>query len=87
MKVKKIKPISFSDCRSEDVVTRTAICRGDYSADNGRSYYSVGCPFCNGTFIAYKWSLRGGGKRCPDCKALMGSTWQMFQWKSLVEEK
>lgn len=84
-----MKPIRFSDTWDhrrnmlpEGVAESAAIIRGDY-AQHGKSYFSVACGFCNGDFIAYKWSLRGGGKRCPHCKALMGSNLQMYQWEKV----
>lgn len=36
----------------------------------GRSYCRITCPFCLQVCTAYIWSLAGGGKRCPGCKAL-----------------
>lgn len=35
----------------------------------GRSRCYITCPFCQTTCLAYTWSLAGGGKRCPQCKA------------------
>lgn len=88
--IKKLKPIRFDDAwnvigkdLANGVVSAKASLCGDYQ-EHGRSYYSVKCAFCSGYFNAYKWSLRGGGKRCPHCKAIMGSTFQMYQWEVLV---
>lgn len=89
----KKKAIRFDDIwhhvekRLNDGVVQTnaKIC-GDYS-EHGRSYYSVKCGFCDGYFDAYKWSLRGGGKRCPHCKALMCSSFDMWQWSELVKKE
>lgn len=86
----KLKPIRWDDTRNhsenrlaDGVVSVSAKMYGDYQ-EHGRSYYSVKCGFCSGYFDAFKWSLRGGGKRCPHCKALMGSDFTMFQWEVLV---
>lgn len=88
--MKKKKPIKWDDTwdyngkkLADGVVEKYATVISE-SASHGRSYYRVRCPFCKSSFIAYKWSLRGGGKRCPDCKALMGSTFQTFQWEELT---
>ena len=87
----KLKPIRFDDTRhavekrlADNVVSAKALLCGDYQ-EHGRSYYSVKCGFCSGYFNAFKWSLRGGGKRCPHCKAIMGSSFEMFQWKEVVQ--
>lgn len=40
----------------------------------GRSRIKVRCPFCAQTFWAYIWSLCGGGKKCPNCGSIHGST-------------
>ena len=89
-KIKKLKPIRFSDTFNSaeknlaaGVVQKSAKIRGDYQ-EHGRSYYAVECGFCLGHFDAYKWSLRGGGKRCPHCSAIMGSSFDMYQWAALV---
>ena len=39
----------------------------------GRSSLDIECPFCSEVVTAYKWSLAGGGKKCP-CGAK--HTWQ-----------
>lgn len=87
-----IKPIRFDDTWNHEekrladgVVERQSIFVSDNTA-HGRSYYIVRCGFCLDTFTAYKWSLHGGGKRCPSCKALMGSTGHTYQWLSLVDK-
>lgn len=36
----------------------------------GRSYFYITCPYCSTEVKAYIWSLAGGGKRCPGCKAM-----------------
>ena len=82
----KLKPIRFDDVwnhankkLNDGVVSVGAKILGEHQA-HGKSYYVVECGFCKGDFDAYKWSLRGGGKRCPHCKALMGSSFEMYQW-------
>jgi hypothetical protein len=40
----------------------------------GRRRIEVECPFCFEQFWAFVWSLAGGGKRCPNCRAMFGST-------------
>ncbi|MCO9048781.1 MULTISPECIES: hypothetical protein [Acinetobacter] len=89
----KIRPIRFSDTRNhtknsvaDDVTERYSTFLYD-SAAHGKSYYMVRCAFCKDDFKAFKWSLRGGGKRCPNCKAIMGSNGQTYQWSSLVKDK
>jgi hypothetical protein len=42
----------------------------------GRSYCYITCPFCNTEAKTFIWSLAGGGKRCPGCKA-MHTHWGM----------
>lgn len=32
------------------------------------------CPFCGTEVVAYLWSLSGGGKCCPGCRALLTVT-------------
>lgn len=87
----KTKPITFSDLRglgtqqlNENIIERKVSVLSDMSL-HGRSYYYVECPFCLDRFRAYKWSLRGGGKRCPKCKGMMTSFLNMYQWKEIVE--
>ena len=87
----KLKPIRFDDTRhavekrlADNVVSAKALLCGDYQ-EHGRSYYSIKCGFCSGYFNAFKWSLRGSGKRCPHCKAIMGSSFEMFQWKEVIQ--
>lgn len=36
----------------------------------GRSFCYITCPFCHEQCKAYIWSLNGGGKRCPKCRAM-----------------
>ncbi|OTG85859.1 hypothetical protein B9T31_09710 [Acinetobacter sp. ANC 4558] len=90
----KLTPIRFDDTRhptkkglADNVISVKAKILGDYS-EHGRSYYVVECGFCKSDFDAYKWCIWGGGKRCPHCKALMGSSFDMYQWRQLtnVEE-
>ena len=91
-KTKKQKNIRFDDIWNHEekrladgVVESVGVIVGDHS-DHGKSYYEVRCGFCSGHFDAYKWSLRGGGKRCPHCTALLGSTFNMYQWQILVKK-
>lgn len=39
----------------------------------GKTRILIACPFCQGTFWAYVWSLAGSGKRCEHCGAWHGS--------------
>lgn len=41
-----------------------------YHSAMGRSSCKIDCPFCATRFIAFLWSLAGGGKKCPKCGAL-----------------
>lgn len=34
------------------------------------TWIETACPFCNLTFRIYRWSLAGGGKKCPTCGAM-----------------
>lgn len=43
------------------------------SSRMGRSTITIRCPFCATQFEAFVWSLAGGGKRCPTCRAFHGS--------------
>lgn len=43
-------------------------------AEHGKSRMLIECPHCDSEFWAFKWSLCGGGKKCPDCGALHGSS-------------
>lgn len=49
---------------------------------NGRSTYTLRCPFCQGRVVAYVWSLAGGGKRCP-CGALFGGRGLAYHWEAV----
>lgn len=31
----------------------------------GRSSVDIKCPYCGQVVTAFKWSLAGGGKKCP----------------------
>jgi len=39
-------------------------------AQHGKSYIYITCPFCSTKVRAFIWSLSGGGKKCPECKAI-----------------
>ena len=39
----------------------------------GRTLVRGTCPFCQTSVEGYLWSISGSGKRCPDCRALLGS--------------
>ena len=45
-----------------------------YRSEMWRSSIVIRCPFCGQQFTAYVWSLSGGGKKCPDCGAMHGSS-------------
>jgi hypothetical protein len=38
-------------------------------SEMGRSRVYIVCPFCGNQCTAFLWSLSGGGKLCPGCKA------------------
>lgn len=46
-----------------------------YRSRMGRSSVTIRCPFCGDDMEAFVWSMRGGGKRCPNlqCRAILGS--------------
>jgi rubrerythrin len=35
----------------------------------GKTRILIVCPFCGEEVWAYKWSLAGSGKKCPQCGA------------------
>jgi len=39
----------------------------------GKTRILIVCPFCDEEVWAYKWSLAGSGKKCPQCGAKHGS--------------
>lgn len=43
---------------------------GPAISEMGRRRIEIECPFCFETFWAFVWSLAGGGKRCPNCRAM-----------------
>lgn len=46
----------------------------NYYGEHGRSYAYADCPFCGCKKIkCFIWSLNGGGKKCYNCKAVLGS--------------
>ncbi len=50
-----------------------------YPRASGLSYYKIVCPYCNNTVIAYAWSIRGAGKRCGKCNALITQSFGVFK--------
>lgn len=40
----------------------------NYCSSHGRSTVNIKCPFCGTITTAYVWSIRGGGKMCPNSK-------------------
>nr|DAN41964.1 MAG TPA: hypothetical protein [Caudoviricetes sp.] len=56
-----------------------------YSLANGRSYYKIVCPYCGHIVIAYARSIRGNGKRCDKCKALITQGFGVFKVKKQGE--
>lgn len=54
--------------------TRAWTTTGRVVSEMGRRRIEISCPFCFATFWAFVWSLAGGGKRCPNCRAMFGST-------------
>ena len=54
---------------------------------NGRSYIRFVCPFCGERIKAYVWSLCGGGKRCPRCRALFLSNGNAYRDLVPVDSK
>ena len=71
------KPTRWEDCTpgSNAVEERPWKSLAYFPEENGRSHHRASCPFCNTMMTVYVWSLRGGGKRCPnpDCRAMLGS--------------
>jgi hypothetical protein len=43
---------------------------GRVISEMGRRRIEIECPFCFEQFWAFVWSLSGGGKRCPNCRAM-----------------
>lgn len=45
-----------------------------YSGSHGKSTALVDCPFCQEkAIIIYVWSFAGGGKKCPNCGAMLSN--------------
>lgn len=38
-------------------------------SEHGRTSIRIECPFCFARFLAFVWSISGGGKKCPNCGA------------------
>ena len=49
-----------------------------YRSEMGRSSILIRCPFRDASFVAYIWSISGGGKKCPHRGAFHGSTGQAY---------
>ncbi len=65
MKLVKI-PIDQAESRPYTI-------HAEIAEPNGRSFIRFVCPFCGERIKAYVWSLHGGGKRCPRCRAYFGA--------------
>lgn len=46
----------------------------DFISEMGRRRAKCDCPFCGTSFTVFVWSLSGGGKRCPTCRAMFTSS-------------
>lgn len=72
---------------------RSANARREWQAlraisEMGRRRIEIECPFCFLRFWAYVWSLAGGGKRCPNCRAMFtsfGVAWPLEGNEDLTE--
>jgi hypothetical protein len=64
----KPRVLKGPDSQSENA-TREWRQLGPAISEMGRRRIEIECPFCFATFWAYVWSLYGGGKRCPNCRA------------------
>lgn len=40
------------------------------TSEVGRNRMLLECPWCGDEVTAYRWSLAGSGKRCPNCRSL-----------------
>jgi len=47
-------------------------------SEKGRTRVEIECPFCFAVFWAFVWSIRGGGKCCPNCRAKHASFGEAF---------
>jgi len=56
----------YDNCKPFDVLAHTQ--------EHGKSRMHVVCPHCDADFWAYKWSICGGGKKCPQCGAMHNSS-------------
>jgi len=45
----------------------------NYVAEFGRAHGTMDCPWCETSNKVYIWSLSGGGKRCENCKCMLGN--------------
>jgi hypothetical protein len=53
--------------RSENAARKFRVLRRE--SEHGRSRVEIECPFCFSRFWAFVWSISGGGKCCPNCRA------------------
>lgn len=85
--MRKLRPIKTEDQYSQtpldEIVYRPVPTGKDIPQANGKTYVMCDCPFCDTTFKAYLWSVKGIGKRCPNCKGFMNGRFEMMQWRSL----
>lgn len=51
---------------------------GSPVSEMGRRRIEIECPFCFVRFWAFVWSLSGGGKRCPNCRAMHTSIGEAY---------
>lgn len=85
----KSRKTTWGDCTpgSNSVEQREWTVGSHSSRPNGRSCLHVSCPFCLKGMTIYIWSLRGGGKRCPndECGALLVSGGAAYRLMATAE--
>jgi len=85
----KRKPITFADRHNDDhnvTIRKYTVHRAGLEHTSSNTIY-FDCPFCENEVKAYVWSLCGGGKRCPSCKALFGGFGAGCQFTDLIKDK